>query len=382
MTWDVAVIGLGAMGSAAACHLARRGKRVIGLERFWPGHDRGSSHGRTRITRVAYFEHPDYVPLLKRAHELWRDLELETGRDLLIETGGLMIGPRESAVVSGALESARRHGLRHRLLEGAELARAYPQFRFRPEDVALHEEDAGVLLPEECVRAHHELALRAGAELRFGAPASFVVDPRETTGPVEIEANGQRILAEKVVVTAGAWMSSVLPKGSGPRLNVERNVVFWFEPLRDPGAFAPPRLPIWIWDYPGHVSYGIPAVKGDAPKVAFHHMREPTDPDHLRRSVSMEEVETMRVRLAKAIPDLNGRLVAASACLYTNTEDEHFAIGPIAGGRVIIASACSGHGFKMSSVVGEVLADLAADGRTRHPIGFLSLEREGLKPSV
>jgi sarcosine oxidase len=280
--------------------------------------------------------------------------------------------------VSGALESARRHGLRHRLLEGAELARAYPQFQLRPEDVALHEEDAGVLLPEECVRAQQELALRAGAELRFGAAAAFAGDPRETGGPIAIEANGERILAEKVVVTAGAWTSRLLPAGAGPRLTVERNVVFWFEPLRDPGAFAPPRFPIWIWDYPGHVSYGIPAVNGDAPKIAFHHAREQVDPDDFRRQISLEEVEKIRDRLARAIPGLNGRLLGASACLYTNTNDENFAIGPLAGGRVIVASACSGHGFKMSSVVGEILADLAIDGRTRHPIGFLALDRPGL----
>lgn len=377
--YDVAVIGLGAAGSAAAFHLARRGKRVIGLERFWPAHDRGSSHGRTRIIRQAYFEHEDYVPLLLRAYELWRELEAESGRELLLVTGGLMIGSPGSSVVSGALESARAHGLPHRVLDGGDLGREFPQLRVEPGEIALLEPEAGILFPEDCVRAHLDLAVRRGAELRFGVEAAFPRDPLAPgDGPVEIDAGGERIEAGRVVVTAGAWTMRLLPSLDIP-LSVERVFVLWLEPTSDAAAFAPGRFPIFIWKRPGEVFYGFPAVRGDGVKVAFHHGGRTVDPDHVPREVTEDEVARMRRALARAIPALDGRLLGASTCIYTNTKDEHFAIGLLGGGRVALASACSGHGFKFSSVVGEVLADLATAGTTRLPIGFLGLDRPSLR---
>jgi sarcosine oxidase len=351
--FDAAVVGLGEMGSAACYHLARRGLRVLGLERFGPAHDRGSSHGSSRIIRQAYFEHPDYVPLLLRAYELWRELQAESGMRLLLRTGGLMIGPEEGAVVSGALKSARRHALAHKLLTPAELRRMIPAFE-PVREVALYEPEAGVLFPEDCVVAHLDGARRRGAVLRFGA----LVESLDS------------IPAERVVITAGAWASRFLPNLP---LSVERVLLYWFEP-GDVAPFAPDRFPIWIWDVPGLAFYGFPSLDGETVKVAFHHGGEPADPDALRREVARAEVDRMRERLRRTIPALDAPLRRAVACMYTNTPDEHFAIGLERPGAAF-AAGFSGHGFKFASVVGEILADLVVDGKTRHEIGFLSPRR-------
>lgn len=387
--WDVVVLGLGAAGSAAACHLARRGARVLGLEQHGPLHALGSSHGRTRIIRVAYFEHPDYVPLLRRAWELWRALERDAGRELLLQTGGLMIGPPGGEVVAGALRSAREHGLEHRLLDAAELRREHVTLAPEDHEVAVHEPDAGVLFTEACLQAHLERAVAAGAELRFGARARLAEVP--ASGPITLELGGPRpetIQAEKVVLAAGAWTTRLLsghPElGPRPRLHVERNWVAWLEPVDGPGspAFAPGRFPIFIWDRPGELAhYGFPAVRGDLPKVAFHHAGQgqpPQDPDAARPGPTDEQRRALLARLRETIPALAGRIAQTSTCLYTNTSDGHFVLDRLAGGRLVLASPCSGHGFKFATVLGEVLADLTLDGSTRHPIGFLGLGRPGL----
>jgi sarcosine oxidase len=351
MPFDVAVVGLGAMGSAAAWQLARRGLRVVGLEQFTPAHDRGSSHGLTRVIRQAYYEHPDYVPLLFRTYELWAELEKASGRELFKKTGAFMIGPPGGELVRGSLESARVHGLKHRLLSASDLRARFPFMRFRPEDVALEEFEAGVLFAENAVLAMQDEARRHGAELRFG-----------------VKARIGDSLARKYVVTAGAWMTELVP--SLP-LNVERQVLYWFEALSDRD-----RIPLFMWDYEDLLFYVIPHVRDHGVKVAFHHGGEFTSADRLRREVSPAEVEKMRDRLAKTVPPMNGPLKKSAVCMYTNTPDTHFAIGALPSNPdVIVASPCSGHGFKFAPVVGEILADLAIDGRTRHPIGLFRLDR-------
>jgi sarcosine oxidase len=349
--FDVAVIGLGAMGSAAAYHLARRGLRVVGLEQFTPAHDRGSSHGLTRVIRKAYFEHPDYVPLVLRAYELWAELEKESGRELYRKTGAFMIGRPDSPVVRGSLESARVHGLPHRMLSTADLRARFPFMRFRDDEVALEEFDAGVLFAEEAVLAMQDLARRRGADLRFGAPGAI----GEPT-------------AKKTIVTAGAWLPGLAP--SLP-LKVERQVLYWFDPLSDRE-----RIPLFMWDRGGRLFYSIPDVKDHGVKVAFHHHGEITAADRLRRDVGADEIEDMRRRLAETVPPMNGPLRKSAVCMYTNTPDEHFAIGVLPSHPgVIVGSPCSGHGFKFAPVVGEILADLAVSGSTRHPISLFSLDR-------
>jgi len=341
---DVAVVGLGVMGSAAAYELAKRGLRVLGLERFHAGHDRGSSHGRTRVIRQAYFEHPDYVPLILRAYERWRALEMETGRELLRRTGALMIGPPESVIVSGSLSSARSHGLPHRWLTANEVQSEFPMLTPEPGEVALYEPAAGVLFAEEAVLAFQERARELGADLRFG---EFVA-PHERP-------------ARKTVVTTGPWMTDWM---SDLPLTVERQVTYWLEPI---------ELPLFIWDRGGRPFYGVPNVRGEGVKVAFHHGGETSTPDLVRREVQAEEMAEMRARLSKTVPGLNS-LRRASTCLYTNTPDGHFAIG-LSSNEVAVASACSGHGFKFAPVVGEILADLVVEGRSRIPIDLFRLDR-------
>ncbi|MBI3855886.1 MAG: N-methyl-L-tryptophan oxidase [Planctomycetes bacterium] len=345
MAHDVTVIGLGAMGSAAAWQLARRGLKVLGLEQFSPGHDRGSSHGRTRVIRQAYFEHPDYVPLVLRAYELWRELEAETKSTLRVKTGGLMIGPAEGPVVRGSLESARRYGLPHRLLSHAELSREYPFMRFRPQDEALWEDEAGVVFAEDGVLAFQERARALGAELRFGVKSALP--------------------AGRTVITAGAWLPKLAP---ALPLKTERQVMHWFD--------LPQRTPLFIWDYGRIPFYSIPDVRGDGVKVAFHHGGELVPPEQIRREVGPDEIDEMKARLRETIPALAEGYRRSTTCIYTNTPDEHFAFGLLPGrSDVVVGSPCSGHGFKFAPVVGEILADLVIDGKTRHPIAPFALQR-------
>jgi sarcosine oxidase len=346
---DVTVIGLGVMGSAAAYQLAKRGLRVLGLEQFSPAHDRASSHGRTRVIRQAYFEHPDYVPLVFRAYELWRELESETKQTLLVKTGGLMIGPSDGPVFRGSLESVRRHSIPHRLLSRDDLSRSYPFMKFQARDEALWEEEAGVLFAEDCVLAFQARAKELGAELRFGVKAALPPSGR-------------------TVLTAGSWLSELAPDVP---TTVERQIMHWFDL---PSGHA--RPPLFLWDCGSPLLYSIPDVRGDGIKVAFHHGGERTTPERIRREVTDDDLRAMKERLRETIPALAEGHRRSITCMYTNTPDEHFAIG-FAAGRpaTLIASPCSGHGFKFASVIGEIVADLVVDGRTRHPIGPFGLER-------
>jgi sarcosine oxidase len=339
-TYDVIIIGLGGMGSAAAAHLAARGKRVLGIDQFMPPHDRGSSHGKNRVVRQAYYEDPAYVPLLLRAYELWDEL------GLLTRTGGLMMGRQDSEVVAGSLRSARQHNLPHELLDAGEIRRRFPQFTPNKDTVALFEANAGFVSPEAAVRAHLERAARFGAELRFGEKVTEL-----PAGPV--------------VITAGPWVTDFVKLP----VTVERQVQFWFEPSGDLGA-----MPIWIWETEdGRHPYGLPVADGAA-KTALHDYRLPCAPDTVDRTVHPREVEMMRECLRERIPKLPGKLREAKACLYTSTADGHFIIDWISE-NVLVVSPCSGHGFKFCPVIGETVAELVCDGRTRHDIGRFSLSR-------
>jgi len=372
-TADVIVLGLGAMGSAAAYHLARRGVPVLGIEQYTPAHDRGSSHGRSRIIREAYFEHPDYVPLIQRAYELWRGLEQETGGRLLIMTGGLMIGPEEGVLVQGALTSARTHRLPYELITAAEVQRRFPPFRLKPGTVAVQEPNAGVLFPEACVHAHLDRASRAGATLHFEESVR-----RWTVrgDQVEVTTSKGAYTAARLVITAGPWAPPVL-RDLGLPLQVERNVMYWFTPRQSAEAFAPERFPIYICEYRrGAFFYGFPALPDGSVKVAHHHSGEFCTPETIRRDVTADEVGRMRGLLAPHLPDASGDLRQTATCMYTNTPDGHFIIDRHPQwSNVTIACGFSGHGFKFASVVGEVLADLALDGRTRHRIDLFRLAR-------
>jgi len=374
-TYDAIVLGLGGMGSAAAAHLASRSKRVLGLEQFAPAHDRGSSHGQTRIIRQAYWEDPAYVPLLLRAYDLWLELERKTGRALYLRTGGLMVGQERSSLVSGSRRSALEHGLKHEMLDAREVRARFPATRPHSDEVALFEEPAGILFPEACVRAHLEWATRSGADLRFEASVSSW--QAHADGRVRVStAAGESFEADTLIICAGAWLSQQA-KELGLPLRVERNVAHWFAPVANADLFAPDRLPVYIVERdPRSVLYGFPSVGGEGIKAAFHHSHTFTTPEVIDREVAPQEVERVRVALADWLPDANGKHLASSVCMYTLTPDEHFLIGRHPHQRnVIIAGGFSGHGFKFCSVVGELLADLVVNDSTKHDIGLFGFER-------
>jgi sarcosine oxidase len=375
LIYDAIVAGLGGMGSAAAYQLARRGNRVLGLERFSPAHDKGSSHGRSRIIRQAYFEDPAYVPLLLRAYELWEQIESETGQELMTLTGGLMIGGREGELVSGSVESAEEYGLPYEVLDAGEIQDRFPPFSPDPETVALYEERVGFVRPEESVKAHLDRAAALGAELRFGEP---LISWEAPEGSIRVETPQGVYEAERLVVSPGAWAPHLLADLGLP-LEVTRQVMYWFEPTGGLEPFPPDRFPIFIWEPDdGNKFYGFPAQDNDrSVKAAFFRAGGvSTTPENIDREVYQEEIDFLRSYLAEYVPALAGRCLDARACMYTNTPDEHFVISlhpehP----RVAIACGFSGHGYKFCGVVGEILADLVTEGSTRHPIDLFSPTR-------
>ena len=371
-TYDVAIIGLGAMGSAAAYHLARRGRRVIGFDRFTPPHTFGSSHGESRVIREAYYEDPAYVPIVQRAYELWAALEQEAGESLFRQTGGLWMGPEEGAVVAGARASAERHGLAHELLDAAALRRRYPAFAPSAETVAVWEPRAGFLVPERCLAAHLSLAQRHGATLRFDEPLTVWLP--DSDGFLVRTAQGD-YRAHRLLLTAGAWTAPLL---SGLRLplRVTRQLVFWFDPAANAANFEPDRFPVFLWEQqPDDVIYGIPNL-GAGVKIGLHTPVDSVDPDRIDRTVSDREMEAVRQTLRRCLPDANGVFRSAQVCMYTSTPDAHFLIDfhPEHSG-LLIASPCSGHGFKFSSAFGEILADLLLDGRSAFDLSLFRLNR-------
>ncbi len=370
---DVIVVGLGGMGSAAAAELAARTRRVLGFDAFFPPHEHGSSHGRSRVIRQAYFEDPAYVPLLLRAYELWQALEQDCGSGLLTITGGLMLGAPESEVVAGSLRSAVEHGLAHELLDAREIRRRFPELRPGAGTVALYEKNAGFVLPEAAVSAQLSRATRLGATLRTDEP----VLAWEASGrSVRVTTAQGSYEAEQLVVAAGAWVAPVVTRVA-PWV-VERQVQHWFEPAGAIDAFLPDRFPIWIWETDeGLCPYGFPAMDGLV-KVALHHGGEDRvcTADSVDRTVGESEIDALRACLRERVPRLAGRWAESKPCLYTSTPDGHFVIDRHPEhSNVWIVSPCSGHGFKFAPVIGEIVAELVVDGRTRHEIAPFRLDR-------
>jgi sarcosine oxidase len=386
-SYDVIVIGLGGMGSAAAYRLAQRGQRVLGLERHTPVHDQGSSHGSSRITRQAYFEDPAYVPLLLRAAELWPEVEAASGRTIAIWTGGVMVGRADSRTVAGSLRSAQEWDLPHELLDAAAIRRRFPTMTPAPDEVALYERGAGLIIPEESVAAHLALAADCGAELHFEEP----VTSWQATGAggVRVRTAAATYTAEQLVVCPGAWAPELLA-GLGVPFGVERQVQYWFTPAGDVARFRADRHPIYIWEArDGRQFYGFPTFAdptgnpAGSVKVAFFRGGQPCTAGTVDRHVRSAEIEAMRAFVAPRMPDLPGTFLRAVTCLYTNTPDEHFVIARHpAHEQVIVACGFSGHGFKFVPVVGEIVADLATDGGTSHPIALFDPRRAAFRDWV
>lgn len=373
-TYDGIIVGLGAMGSAAAWQLAGRGRRVLGLDAFHPGHTYGASHGHTRVIRKAYFEDPAYVPLVARAYEMWDELSHFAGASLVRRTGGLMLGPPEAEIVSGTVRSARQHGLPYELLTADEVRRRFPAFTPELGTVGVWEPQAGLLNPERCVLAQLSAAAHAGAELHHGEPVRAWHD---CGGGVVVETPKGRYEAGILIMAAGPWTGALLADLGLP-LMPTRQPVCWFDAASpEQGTLLmPDRCPLWICALDGKNVYGVPNVDGRGVKAAIHEPGERCTPGTVRREVAPAEVDAIRRLLVRILPAANGRLIETGTCLYTMTPDGHFVIGRSPGRpHLVYAAGFSGHGFKFAPVIGEILADLATEGRTAHPIGFLAPER-------
>jgi sarcosine oxidase len=374
--YDAIVLGIGGVGSAAALHLARRGARVLGLDRFAPGHDRGSSHGQTRLIRQAYYEHPHYVPLVRRAFELWRDLEHMTGKTLYHQIGLLQIGPEDGEVVRGVRASAHEHDLPVEEYSASESRRRFPAFELAESFRAVYEARAGYLLVEDCVRAHAQQARAAGMELRVG---DTIRSWRADSGGVVVETDGGSFRAGRLVIAVGAWASQLLGELGVP-FEVRRKPLYWFE-ASDPAMRADQGCPAFLYDLPQGCFYGVPRIDELGIKVAQHTGgRVVLDPLALDRELDAEDEREVAQFVADYLPRASTHRTAHAVCMYTMTPDCHFVVDrhpehP----QVVFAAGLSGHGFKFTSVLGEALADLALAGETNLPIGFLSLDRPGLR---
>ena len=369
--FDVAVIGCGAMGAAALWRLAARGATVIGFDRFAPPHDRGSSHGESRIIRTAYFEGPAYVPLAQRSFQLWRDLEAESGAALLTVTGALMIGSPTSAVVAGALASAEAHGLAHERLDHTAMARRYPQHRLAAGEVAIYEADAGFLRPEAGVAAALRRAEALGATVRRDTPIE-AIEPAPDGGSVRIMAGGATYEARHAVVAAGSWLGKLLPQLRLP-LRVERQAVAWF-PLDDPAPYDPSRFPVFIRELPsGRSHYGFPTLDGTTIKFAVHHEGATTTADGIDRTVHDADLAPLYAYAESYLRSVEPRAVRSQVCMYTDTPDDHFIIGAPPGlPALTILGGGSGHAYKFAPVIGDIAADLALTGYTNYPIDLFA----------
>jgi sarcosine oxidase len=370
--YDAIVVGVGGMGSAACYHLARRGLRTLGLERFDIPHAMGSSHGITRIIRLAYYEHPSYVPLLLRAFDLWDELARESGRHLLEVTGTIDASGPDEIVFMEALASCLQFDLDHEVLTSAELTERYPGYRLPATHMALFQPRGGFLLPEQCISAYVEGALAAGADIRA----------RERVLDWEPVGDGVRVTTERgvyesgrLILAAGAWMASLVPELAS-LAQPERQVLGWFAPL-EPALFAPERFPVFNLLVPEGRYYGFPQHDVPGFKIGlYHHREEQVDPDDFSREADLADEAPLRLATERYFPAANGPTMALRTCMFTNTPDEHFILDLLPGyPQVVLASPCSGHGFKFASVIGEILADLAERGDSRHEIGWLRLGR-------
>ena len=370
--FDVVVAGVGGMGSAALLHLARRGAKVLGLERFDVPNTKGSSHGATRIIRLAYFESPAYVPLLRRAYELWDDLERAAGETLLVQNGCLDIGPETGHVFAGAELAAREHDIPVERLSAADVRRRYPGFAVPDGFEALLDRAGGFLVPERCVVQHAVQAQAAGAVVRA---REGILGWEAKSDGIHVRTERGEVIAQRLVLSAGAWMEKL---GAAPKgvLVPERQVLAWFQPKR-PDLYTPEQCPVWIVDAPDGQWYGFPVHGIPGFKLGLmHHLDELVDPDDFQREPGPADEAVLRDFTERWFPEAAGPTMSLATCMFTNTADEHFVIDLHPDdARVVVLSPCSGHGFKFCSVVGEIAADLALDGSTRHDIGFLALDR-------
>ncbi len=370
--FDAIVVGVGGMGSATLWQLARRGQKALGLEQFDIPHSSGSSHGINRIIRLAYYEDPSYVPLLKRAYELWRELEAACGERILHITGSIDASEPEGIVFSGALESCKLHDLPHEILTSAELSKRFPGYQLPDDYLALYQKDGGFLLSERAIVQHTEEAMKLGAEIHG---REEVLDWTSSSNGLSVRTTRGVYQTEKLIFTAGAWMGRLVDELAS-LLRPERQVLAWLQPL-EPAKFTPETFPVFNLTVPEGRYYGFPIYGNPGFKIGRYHHRDQTiDPAEPLRAPDAVDEEILRAFTRRYTPAADGPALALRTCIFTNAPDEHFIIDTLPGDdRVVIASPCSGHGYKFCSVVGEILTDLAIDGSTRHDISLFRLDR-------
>ncbi len=360
------------MGSSAVYNLASRGQKVLGIERFDIPHTEGSSHGVNRIIRLAYYEHPSYVPLLRRAYEMWSEIEIIAGEQLLYKIGSIDTAPAGHEVFEGSLESCIEHGIPHEVLNYQQINDRFPGYKMPPGHMGLYQQDGGFVLSERSIVAYVNAAIADGAEIHA----------RESVSRWEPESGGVRVFtdraeytAERLVITAGAWAAGMVP--ALEELAVpERQVLAWLQP-ENPSLFTPDNFPVFNAFFEEGRYYGFPVFGIPGFKIGrYHHLEEVIDPDHVGQQVTQEDEEILRIATARYFPEANGTLMTLKTCMFTNTPDEHFIIDLVPGyPQVSMAAGFSGHGFKFASVVGEILGDLAIDGSTAHEIDLLNVGR-------
>jgi sarcosine oxidase len=377
-SYDIIIVGLGANGSSALYHLSRTGKKILGIDRFQPPHNKGSSHGESRIIRQAYHENPLYVPLVKAAYPLWDELAAIAGKPLFIKTGGLLLGDEQAMVVRGAKLSAETHGIPYEWLDATAIQKRFPAFRAKPDTFAVLEKEAGVLFPEACIGAFLHTAQYNGAAIHTDEQV-IRITPIDNEA-VELTTTKTTYRTEKLIVSAGAWLGELMPELKLP-LDVKRQVLCWFDNAnsKTQDYFQPANMPIFIWEYQrDKMFYGFPDLGGGT-KLAWHHGGRSIAPDQLRNDTTDQEIAEIKA-LAAAYLAIDPVFKRSAVCMYTNTPDEDFIIDHHPDHpNIIVASPCSGHGFKFSSLTGQLLADLAIKGTTDFDLSPFSINRKSLK---
>jgi len=384
-TFDAIVIGLGAMGSAALYQLAKKGNKVLGLDQFSPPHIYGSTHGETRVTRLAIGEGSHYTPLVQRTHELWREIERETGKSLLTTNGGLILSSRARTSINhvahffkNTIEAAIEHGIAHELLDAESIRKRFPQFKIKDNELGYFEKDAGFVRPEECVSAQLGLAQKYGAEIRMNEKVMDYNAGRD----VLVKTEQHTYTAEKLVITAGPWVPELIDAEYSRHFKVLRQALFWFDIEKSFDHFTPDKFPIFIWELQDNRQgiYGFPAIHGPQRglKIASEQYEITTTPHTVDRKVSQKEIRDMYEELVEPhISEVAPKCIKAASCLYTVTPDAGFVIDfHPKHQNVIIASPCSGHGFKHSAAIGELLSELVMEGKSRFDISKFRLNRD------
>lgn len=379
--YDAIVIGVGSMGAATCYRLAERGYKVLGLEQFEIPHTQGSHAGQSRIIRKAYFEHPDYVPLLERAYRNWQQLEVQTGKQVYYRTGLLYYGPAHHPMIKGVVDSASLHHIQLNELTHTQAIGRYSQFNIPPDFISIYEPDAGFIRPEMAITLYKDEAVKKGAAIQMDEP---VTEWEKENGLIKVTTAKNVYRAKKLIITAGAWAGKIISQLKD-KLKITRQVIVWVKPQNEE-MFTASRFPCWLIaedKRPGAL-YGFPYLdkknfgEPEGLKFAWHYAADETDPDYVSREITKDEIQYLIRQVSEYIPAVaDAGIAATKTCLYVNSPDENFIIDHLPGfdGDVSIACGFSGHGFKFVSVIGEILADLAIEGKTELPIEFLRLKR-------